>query len=37
VRNTDLNQGVPIGVPDVTNLVGRIADFRRAAVRYGRG
>jgi hypothetical protein len=37
VRNTDLNQGVPIGDPDVTKLVERIADFRHAAVRYARG
>jgi len=34
VRNTDLNQGVPIGNPDVTKLVARITDFRHAAVRY---
>jgi hypothetical protein len=37
VRNTDLNQGVPIGDPDVTKLVEGIADFRHAAVRYARG
>jgi len=34
LRNTDLNQGVLIGNPDVTKLVERIAAFRDAAVRY---
>jgi hypothetical protein len=34
VRNTDLNQGVPIGSPDVTKLVECIAAFRSAAVDY---
>lgn len=32
LRNTDLNQGVPIGDPDVTRLVERIAAFRHEAV-----
>jgi hypothetical protein len=34
VRNTDINQGVPIGDPDVSKLVECIAAFRYAAVEY---
>jgi hypothetical protein len=34
VRNTDLNQGVPIGDPDISKLVDSIAAFKSAAVEY---
>lgn len=34
MRNTDLNQGVLIGDPDVSKLVECIAAFRSAAVEY---
>lgn len=34
MQNTNLDQGVPIGVPDVTKLVDCIAAFRQAAVEY---
>jgi hypothetical protein len=34
LRNTDLNQGVLIGDPDVSKLAGCIAAFRSAAVRH---
>jgi hypothetical protein len=34
VRNTDLNQGVLIGDPEVTKLAECITAFRYAAVRY---
>lgn len=36
MRNTDLNQGVLIGNPDVSKLVRCIAAFRDEAVRYAR-
>ena len=34
LRNTDLNQGVLIGHPDVTRLMGCIAAFRKEAVQH---
>jgi hypothetical protein len=36
VRNTDIDQGVLIGDPDITRLVTCIATFRQEAVRYTR-
>lgn len=37
LRCTDLNEGVPIGDPDVSKLVERMAAFRREAVHYAGG